>query len=140
MADYSGTPLAKKLGIKEGHRVAVVNDPGGLPRALAPLPQDVRMLKSLRAPVDVAVLFVTTAGELDRRFDRMRDALSEAGGFWVAWPKKSSKIESDLTFEIVQERGLEAGVVDNKSCSIDDDWQALRFVYRVKDRATRRAR
>jgi hypothetical protein len=98
------------------------------------------MLKTVRAPVDVILFFTKTAGDLDRRFDRLANALSDAGGLWVAWPKKASPISSDLSFEIVQERGLEAGLVDNKSCSIDDDWQALRFVYRIKDRAGRTAR
>lgn len=140
MADYSGTPLAKKLGIKEGHRVALVGDPGDLPSALAPLPQDVQLLATVRAPVDVVVLFVTTVKQLDRRIDRLADALATAGGLWVTWPKKMSKIDNDLSFETVQERGLEAGLVDNKSCSIDDDWQGLRFVYRIKDRPARRAR
>jgi hypothetical protein len=140
VADYSGTPLAKKLGIKEGHRVAIVQDAAELTRALAPLPDDVQILKSPRSPVDVIVLFATTVRDLGARFDKLAGALSDAGGLWVAWPKKSSKIENDLSFETVQERGLEAGLVDNKSCSIDDEWQALRFVYRVKDRATRSKR
>ena len=137
MADYSKTPLAKKLGIKEGHRIAVVADPGDLRRALTPLPDDVHLLTSVRAPVDVVVFFTRSAADLDGRFDKLAGALSDAGGLWVAWPKKASQLESDLTFETVQERGLEAGLVDNKSCSIDADWQALRFVYRVRDRAGR---
>ena len=140
VADYSQTPLAKKLGIKEGHRIAVVADPGDIMQALSPMPVDVHVLKSVRAPADVILFFTAKATDLDRRFDKLATALSDAGGLWVAWPKKASSIPSDLSFEIVQERGLEAGLVDNKSCSIDDDWQALRFVYRIKDRAGRNAR
>ncbi len=140
MADYSNTPLPKKLGIKEGHRVAVVGAAKDVGEILGPLPQDVRLLQAARSPVDVILFFVTKASALDGRFEALADALSDAGGLWVAWPKKASKIPTELTFETVQERGLESGLVDNKSCSIDESWQALRFVYRVKDRARRAAK
>jgi hypothetical protein len=82
----------------------------------------------------VVVLFTTSRDELERRFALLRDTLAPADGLWVAWPKKRAKIETDLSFEAVQAVGLAAGLVDNKSCSIDDDWQALRFVYRLADR------
>jgi hypothetical protein len=82
----------------------------------------------------VIVYFTTTREELDRRFDMVKAALAPADGLWIAWPKKAAKIEGDLTFEAVQEIGLAHGLVDNKSCSIDERWQALRFVYRVRDR------
>jgi hypothetical protein len=82
----------------------------------------------------VVVLFTTSRDELERRFAALRDTLASADGFWVAWPKKSAKIETDLDFDAVQSIGLAAGLVDNKSCSIDEDWQALRFVYRLRDR------
>jgi hypothetical protein len=82
----------------------------------------------------VVVYFTTTREELERRFDTLKAALAPADGLWIAWPKKAAKIEGDLTFEAVQEIGLAHGLVDNKSCSIDERWQALRFVYRVRDR------
>jgi hypothetical protein len=82
----------------------------------------------------VVVLFTTTRVELERRFPLLRDTLSPADGLWIAWPKKKAKLETDLDFDAVQSIGLAAGLVDNKSCSIDDDWQALRFVYRLTDR------
>ena len=82
----------------------------------------------------VVVFFTTTREELERRFDALKATLAPADGLWIAWPKKAAKIEGDLTFEIVQELGLAHGLVDNKSCSIDDRWQALRFVYRLTDR------
>jgi hypothetical protein len=104
--DYSGTPLAKKLGAKPG--------------------------------VEVVVLFTTSLAELERRFDALKATLAPADGLWIAWPKKASKIETDLDFAAVQEAGLAAGLVDNKSASIDDDWQAVRFVYRLADRRGRR--
>jgi hypothetical protein len=82
----------------------------------------------------VVVFFTTYRGELERRFAALKAALDPADGLWIAWPKKAAKIEGDLTFEGVQEIGLENGLVDNKSCSIDERWQALRFVYRLEDR------
>lgn len=84
--------------------------------------------------VGVVVLFTTSRDELERRFDALKATLDPADGLWIAWPKRSAKIEGDLTFEVVQEIGLAHGLVDNKSCSIDERWQALRFVYRLTDR------
>jgi hypothetical protein len=84
--------------------------------------------------VEVVVLFTTSRAELERRFDALKATLAPADGLWVAWPKKASKIETDLDFAAVQELGLAAGLVDNKSAAVDDEWQALRFVYRLADR------
>ena len=82
----------------------------------------------------VTVLFTTSRGDLERRFSELQETLEPADGLWIAWPKKAAGIETDLSFESVQEIGLANGLVDNKSCSVDDDWQALRFVYRLADR------
>ena len=82
----------------------------------------------------VVVYFTTSREELERRFETLKATLDPADGLWIAWPKKASRIETDLTFDAVQQTGLAAGLVDNKSCAIDERWQALRFVYRVKDR------
>jgi hypothetical protein len=82
----------------------------------------------------VVVFFTTSRGELERRFEALRATLEPADGLWIAWPKKTSEIETDLDFGAVQQAGLAAGLVDNKSCAVDDDWQAVRFVYRVADR------
>ena len=82
----------------------------------------------------VVVFFTTSRDELTRRFGALRDTLDPADGLWIAWPKKASKIENDLDFDAVQQIGLEAGLVDNKSAAIDADWQAVRFVYRLADR------
>ena len=84
--------------------------------------------------IEVVVLFTTTRAELERRFGALKATLAPADGLWVAWPKKASKIETDLDFATVQELGLAAGLVDNKSAAIDDAWQAVRFVYRLADR------
>ena len=84
--------------------------------------------------VEVLVFFTTSREELERRFDALRKTMGSADGLWIAWPKKASKIETDLDFETVQRIGLDAGLVDNKSAAVDDLWQALRFVYRLEDR------
>jgi len=125
--DYSSTPLPKKLGIKEGSRVALQKAPPGFA-------EDLGVKARLRGEFDVAVLFATRQGELTRAFTPLARRLASAGGLWVAWPKKASGVSTDLTFDSVQKTGLDAGLVDNKSCAIDDTWQALRFVIRLTDR------
>lgn len=132
--DYSGTPLYRKLGIKEESLVMTVSAPPGFAGILGPLPAGAEVVTEAAGPVDVVVWFVTEHTELDRRFLELAGLLRPAGGLWTVWPKKSSGIPSDLSFEAVQETGLDSGLVDNKSCSVDADWQALRFVYRKKDR------
>ena len=82
----------------------------------------------------VVVYFTTSREELERRFESLKATLAPADGLWIAWPKKASKLETDLDFDAVQSIGLAAGLVDNKSCAIDESWQAVRFVYRLEDR------
>jgi hypothetical protein len=84
--------------------------------------------------VGVVVFFTTSREELERRFEALKSTLDPVDGLWIAWPKKASAIETDLTFDVVQQTGLAAGLVGNKSCAVDDRWQALRFVYRLADR------
>ncbi len=135
--DYSGTPLPKKLGIREGSRVAIVGAPAGFEATLGRLPAEAELLSRARGPLDVVVLFSTKRADLARRSGPLAGALEPAGRLWVAWPKKASKVPTDLTFEAVQEIGLQAGLVDNKSAAIDEVWQGLQFVYRLKDRPKR---
>lgn len=137
MAGYSGTPLATKLGIKPGTRVALVGAPADFPITLEPLSEDARVLRALRAPVDVALLFCARSADLERGFGRCTAALAPAGGLWVAWPKRSSGVATDLTEAAVRAYGLDAGLVDNKVCAVDGTWSALRFVVRLRDRAGR---
>jgi len=132
--DYSATPLPRKLGIKEGHAVAFLSEPPGFRDLLEPLPPGVEIRKRARGPLDVVVLFATKRSDLVRRFGTVARAIDPSGGLWVAWPKKSSRIENDLSFEVVQRIGLDTGLVDNKSAAIDADWQGLRFVVRKEDR------
>jgi hypothetical protein len=121
------TPLPQKLGIREGSRVGLQSAPESFAETIGVRPRT-------RGELDVVILFATRRGELIRHLPVLARRLSSAGGLWVAWPKKSSDVESDLSFETVQGIGLDAGLVDNKSCSVDDTWQALRFVYRLADR------
>jgi hypothetical protein len=137
MAGYSGTPLPKKLGIQDGTTVALVAAPAGFARALVPLPDGVEVREQARGKLDVIVFFATRERELARRLPVMARALRPNGGLWVAWPKKASCVATDLTFDPVQQTGLDCGLVDNKVCAIDDTWSALRFVSRVTDRPGR---
>ncbi len=132
--DYSGTPLPRKLGIREGSRIIVVAAPKTFHLGVLPAGAEVR--GRARGPLDVILLFVTRRADLSRRFGALVKALDPAGRLWVAWPKKASKLDTDLTFEVVQRTGLAAGLVDNKSASIDDAYQGLQFVYRTRDRPT----
>jgi len=136
MAGYSGTPLAKKLGIKPGSRVALVGAPTGLERALGPLPEAavVRRRIAGSVPLDVIVLFAPQASVLRSRLPVLIKRLQAAGGLWIAWPKKASGVPTDLGDAQVRAAGLAAGLVDNKVCAIDDTWSGLRFVFRLKDR------
>ena len=131
--DYSGTPLSKKLGIKEGSRVMSLGAPRSFPKLLGKLPRGAK-LSNWAEEADVIVLFAQKGSELRKWFSNARKSLDPAGRLWVAYPKKASKLESDLTFESVQNLGLQAGLVDNKSCAIDEDWSGVQFVYRLKDR------
>jgi len=133
VAGYSGTPLAKKLGIRAGARVAVIGAPGGFAERL-PLPPRAQLRTQARGHLDVVVFFVTRRAELARRFPVLQRALEADGGLWVAWPKRTSGVATDLGERMVREVGLAQGLVDNKVAAIDDTWSGLRFVYRVADR------
>jgi hypothetical protein len=135
--DYSATPTWKKLGIKEGSRVLIQGAPEGFDRALVgngPLPPAVDFVSRATRGIDVALLFTTERSVLVRRFAPLAKALDPAGRLWIAWPKKASKVATDLDFGLVQGHGLAAGLVDNKTASITDVFQGCQFVYRLKDR------
>ena len=133
-AGYSGTPLAKKLGIKEGSRVTLVDAPATFEELLAPIPHGVRIARRLGHDADVIVAFHTWRTALEGRFDRLRAAMHDAGGLWIAWPKKASGVATDITEDVVRHIALCKGLVDNKVCAIDATWSGLRVVVRVKDR------
>jgi hypothetical protein len=134
MAGYSGTPLPRKLGIKEGHRVAFPGAPEGFEATLGPLPDGVTVRARARGPLDVIVFFAVRRAELERRFAGLMGAIERDGGLWIAWPKRSSGVATNLTEDAVREIGLSNGLVDNKVCAIDDTWSGLRLVYRLADR------
>lgn len=136
MAGYSGTPLAKKLGIKPGHHVALINGPDNIERTLGKLPEAVTLRRDIRGakPIDVIVLFAMSKKQLATRFAKLASRLAENGGLWIGWPKKSSGVATDLCDGVVREFGLSTGLVDNKVCAIDETWSGLRFVIRLKDR------
>jgi hypothetical protein len=134
MAGYSGTPLPKKLGIKEGSRVAFINSPPSLSKDLGVLPDGATILRTARAPLDVVLIFVKSERELLTQFAYYAERLAPAGRLWIAWPKKTSGVATDLIFEKVQRVGLATGLVDNKVCAIDETWSGLQFVIRKKDR------
>ncbi len=131
--DYTGTPLHKKLGIKPGAKVLLVAPPPSLGESLGSLPEGVEIVEAEEGPFDVVVMFAKTFPDLEA-FGLLAEDLTPAGGLWVAWPKKASKIPSEIDFASIQRVGLDNGLVDNKSCSIDEQWQGLRFVIRLKDR------
>jgi hypothetical protein len=137
MAGYSGTPLIKKLGIKEGSRVALVNSPKGFKKELGPLPEKAKFAASVTDSLDLILLFVNSERELQKQFVLLATNLLPNGMLWVAWPKKSSGVVTDLTFTNVQRIGLAAGLVDVKICAVNDIWSGLKFVYRLKDRLRR---
>jgi hypothetical protein len=140
MAGYSGTPLPQKLGVKPGARFGVVNPPPDFPRTLGALPPGVapRSVTAGKARFDVIVCFAPTMAEVARRIPALKRRLDPAGGLWMAWPKKASGVATDVSENAVRALGLDAGLVDNKVCAIDDVWSGLRFVFRLADRPKRR--
>ena len=129
--------MPRKLGIKSGARVALIAAPTGFAAVLEPLPQGVRLLVAARGRNDVILFFATRRNELSKRFVKLANALETDGGLWIAWPKRTARVATDLSENLVREIGLGCGLVDNKVCAVDDTWSGLRFVYRVDDRAAR---
>jgi hypothetical protein len=134
MAGYSGTPLPKKLGLRENQRIALVNAPAGFEETLGVLPSNAEIVKRLSSPLDLVMLFVVHEKQLTKQFSAFAGKLAPNGMIWVAWPKKSSGVPTDLTFDRVQRIGLDSGLVDVKICAVDEVWSGLKFVIRVKDR------
>ncbi len=137
-AGYSATPLAKKLGIKEGHDVAVLGAPDGFTDDLEGLPDSVTIRTAARGTNAVLVSFHTRRADLERRLPTLLKAMDVDGGLWVAWPKKASGVPTDITEDTVREVALPIGLVDNKVCAIDETWSGLRVVWRKELRAAKR--
>jgi hypothetical protein len=128
VAGYSGTPIAKKLGIKPGSRLGVLGAPRGF--AIPDLPEGVTVRTSARGTADVLVSFHTERAHLRERLPKLMAALDVDGGLWVAWPKKASGVATDITEDVVREVALPTGLVDVKVCAIDDTWSGLRLCLR----------
>jgi hypothetical protein len=135
MAGYSGTPLAKKLGITSGSRLAVLGAPDGF--AIDALPDGAVVRTAARGPLDVIVSFHTSRADLARRLPVLMRALHVDGGLWVVWPKRASGVPTDISEDVIREVALPTGLVDVKVCAIDDTWSGLRLCLRKELRAGR---
>jgi hypothetical protein len=134
MAGYSKTPLIKKLGLKAGFRLIILNAPENYEHTLGELPEDVTVADTLTGPLDFIHFFTTQRDALAAEFPQLKQALTPAGLLWISWPKRASKIETDLTEDFIRAIGLENGLVDVKVAAVDEVWSGLKFVYRLKDR------
>lgn len=131
MAGYSGTPLPKKLGLKDQFRVELLAMPASVK---AELRDALASCRTAKDNLDFAMMFVESQGDLRRQFARVSKQLAPAGMLWVSWPKKSSGVSTDLDENIVRKIGLELALVDVKVCAVNETWSGLKFVIRVKDR------
>ena len=133
-AGYSGTPLPAKLGFKPGMRAHVANAPDDFGALLGALPDGVRLLARPAADLDLVVLFVRERRDLQRRLPGLQAKIASAGLIWVAWPKRASKVPTDMTEDVVRDIALPRGLVDVKVCAIDETWSGLKLVTRVENR------
>lgn len=134
MPGYSGTPLSKKLGIKDGARVRLFDVPADVRAELKQSLARCEILSDGKKEVDLMMLFSKSEDELSAKFGQIAKQLAPAGMLWISWPKKSSGVATDLTEDVVREIGLAAGLVDVKVCAVTDVWSGLKFVRRLKDR------
>ena len=130
-AGYSGTPLPRKLGIKPGHRFALLGAPDGFGLEL---PEDVSVRRRAGGKADVILTFHTARAELEQRLPALRAMMEPAAGLWIAWPKRASKVPTDITEDVLREIALPTGLVDNKVCAVDETWSGLRLVIRREHR------
>jgi len=137
-AGYSGSPLPKKLGITPGARVACLDAPPDFAQLLEPLPEGVTLVDDLDQSAGVVVFFTVSRSELEGRIEELKAAIAPDGGAWVAWPKRTSGVPTDMTEDVVREVALPLGLVDNKVCAIDETWSGLRLVIRLSERASSR--
>ena len=131
---YSGTPLAKKLGIKPGFKIKLINQPDYYFNLFTDLPTDIKKLNDKKTKKDFIHYFTESASQLNKEIKQLRQEIEENGMIWISWPKKSSKVETDLNENIVRDIALKNGLVDVKVCAIDEIWSGLKLVIRLKDR------
>ncbi|HLQ27136.1 MAG TPA: DUF3052 family protein [Acidiferrobacterales bacterium] len=134
MTGYSGTPLAKKLGIKDGSKIVLVNPPKNYLQLLAPVPDGVKLLPRVTNGTDLVHIFSTSKKELRSRLRVFLKKLKRDGMIWVSWPKKAAKVPTDITEDTIREVALPLGLVDIKVCAVDDTWSGLKLVIRKENR------
>lgn len=132
-AGYSGTPLAKKLGIKEGFKVKLVNQPDHYFDLFSDLP-NIQLVKDNKTKKDLIHYFTTSANSLKKDLPQLRDEIEPNGIIWISWPKKSSKVATDVDEHLVRDLALNTKLVDVKVCAVDEVWSGLKLVIRLKDR------
>lgn len=134
MAGYSGTPLQKKLGLKPGYKIYILRPPTEYFRWISPLPEGAEVLEKQSGELDFIHLFVKEKKVFQQEFVKGKRHLKKDGMLWISWPKKASKVPTDLDENTIRDIGLREGLVDVKVCAVDDVWSGLKFVFRVKDR------
>ena len=134
MAGYSGTPLIQKLGIKAGYSIALLHAPNGFRKTLTGIPQGVMIGKRLNGSQDLIHYFTRSKSELTKELPRLRNKITQSGMIWVSWPKKASKVETDITEDVVRALALKLGLVDVKVCAVDEVWSGLKLVIPVSRR------
>lgn len=134
MAGYSQKSLLDKLGIKSGFKILVAHEPESYWQEIGKLPDEVRVMNKLSSSLNFIHYFTTQKNDLNNIFLQLKKCLASNGMLWISWPKKSSKVPSNVDENIVREIGLKNGLVDVKVCAIDDIWSGLKFVYRLEDR------
>ena len=134
MAGYSGTPLAKKLGIQEGSKLHLVQAPKEYLKLIAPAPTGVKVVNRMSGDIDIVHVFSTQKSQLLQAFSTCLDKLKPNGVIWVSWPKKASKVATDITEDTIREIALPLGLVDIKVCAIDEVWSGLKLVIRTENR------
>ena len=133
-AGYSGTPLAKKLGIKKGFKIKIINEPDDYFSLFDDFPDDLTIITDNKTKKDFIHYFVSSASSLEKEIKQLKQEIEQDGTIWISWPKKEAKVETDLNGNIVREIGLKNGLVDIKVCAVNNIWSGLKFVIPVKDR------
>ena len=133
-AGYSGTPLTRKLGIKEGFRIRLINQPGNYFLLLKDIPPNVSVVDDVSVKKNMVHYYVKHVNELESTINHLKDQIELNGSIWISWPKKASKVPTDITEDVIRNIALRHGLVDIKVCAVDETWSALKLVIPVKHR------
>ena len=134
MAGYSGTPLVKKIGIKPADQVLFANAPKGFGKEIGPLPEGAKLQNGGCKDLNVALFFTDRRAQLEKELPKLKGRIAQNGMIWIAWPKKASKVPTDLTEDVIRDTALALGLVDVKVCAVNEVWSGLKLVIPVKDR------